>query len=264
MKTVVKKFSLKGKKAFVTGAAGGIGRSTSAAFAEMGADVAVVDIKSKLEQSTEIAKQIMNKYGVKAIAIGADVSDPASVDKMVKNIVKEFGTIDVVHSNAGILGTNDNSTISLEEWNKIISVNLSSMLITDRAAANIMIAHKHSGAIINTASMSGHIINPSPEGADSMIAYTTSKAGVIHLTKALAVNYIKYGIRVNRVSYGYIYSGIHDGMKQSHLDFWTSTVPIKRFGTLDEVAGIVTFLATDLASYMVGSDVIVDGGYCIY
>ncbi len=264
MTTVIKKFSLAGKKAFVTGAAGGIGRSTAAAFAEMGADVAIVDIKSKLDKSKEIAKIISNKYGVNAIAVGADVSNPDSVDEMITSIIDKFGTIDIVHSNAGILGENDNSTISFDEWNKIINVNLTGMLLVNKAAANVMIAHKHGGSIINTASMSGHIINPSPEGADSMVAYTTSKAGVIHLTKALAVNYIKYGIRVNSVSYGYVYSGIHEGMKQSHLDFWTSTVPIKRFGTLDEVSGIVVFLATDLASYMVGSDIIVDGGYCIY
>ncbi len=96
-----------------------------------------------------------------------------------------------------------------------------------------------------------------------MVAYTSSKGGAKHLTKAMAVNYIADGIRINSVSPGYLISGAHRFMSQTDVDWWANSVPIKRFGDMDEIVGIVSFLATDLASYFVGSDILMDGGACI-
>lgn len=262
--SVLERFTLKGKKALVTGAAGGIGRATAMAFAELGADVAIVDIPGKLEKSQQVAKNIEEKYGVKAIAVPTDVSDKESVDNMVKEVVTAFGTIDVVHSNAGIGAFEDGPDMDLEKWNRMVSINLTGIFLVDRACANVMKAHKHGGSIINTASISAHIVNPPYGDAPAITCYTTCKAGVLHLTKSLALNYAKYGIRVNSISPGYIWSGLHAGCTTERCEFEEQTVPVGHYGSLDDVTGPVCLLATDLGDYMVGSDIIFDGGVSLY
>jgi NAD(P)-dependent dehydrogenase (short-subunit alcohol dehydrogenase family) len=112
--------------------------------------------------------------------------------------------------------------------------------------------------------MSGHIINKLPPGARSNIAYCTTKAGVMHLTKGMAMDFRADGIRFNSISPGYMYSGIHDQMPQEDLDYLAADEPLKRFGSMNEIGGIVAFLMTDLASYMTGTDIIVDGGHTVW
>ncbi|MCC8181171.1 MAG: SDR family oxidoreductase [Planctomycetes bacterium] len=262
--SVLARFTLKGKKAVVTGAAGGIGRATAMAFAELGADVAIVDIPDKLDKSEAVAKSIAEKYSVKTIALGTDVSDKASVEAMAEAVVKAFGTIDVVHANAGIGAFEDGPDMSLERWNKMLSVNLTGVFLVDVACANVMKAHGHGGSIINTASISAHIVNPPYGDAPAITCYTTCKAGVLHLTKSLALNYAKHGIRVNSISPGYIWSGLHAGCTSERCDFEESTVPVGHYGCLDDVTGPVALLASDLGAYMVGTDIIFDGGVSIY
>ncbi len=261
--SVLERFTLKGKKAVVTGAAGGIGRATATAFAELGADVAIVDIPAKMERCRQTAEVISGRFGGKAIAVGGDVADPVSVEQMVAQIVKELGTIDVVHSNAGISALGDEPDMPIEQWKKIIDINLTGVMIVDTACARVMRKHKHGGSIINTSSISGHIVNPPYKDEPNMVAYATSKAAVLHLTKSLALNYIKYGIRVNSISPGYVWSGIHDGYNDEVTNFYESTVPMKHFGSLDDLTGAVALMATDLGAYMVGTDIVVDGGICI-
>lgn len=262
--SVLDRFTLKGKKAIVTGAAGGIGRATSKAFAELGADVAIVDIEAKLEKSKEWAEELKKLYGVKAIGIAADVSSKESVDAMVKQVVDEFGTIDVVHSNAGIGAFNDHPGMELDTWNRMLSINLTGVMLVDVACADVMLAHGHGGSIINTASLSAHIVNPPYGENPAMICYSTCKAGVLHLTKALALNYAKAGIRVNSISPGYIWSGLHAGCTEERCAFEEETVPVGHYGYLDDVTGPVCLLATDLGGYMNGTDIIFDGGVTIY
>ena len=261
--SVKARFTLKGKKAIVTGAKGGIGKATATAFGELGADVAVVDLPSALNESKEVAKAIGTKFGVKTIAIGADVSREEDVKAMVAQVVEAFGTIDVVHSNAGVFTLSDHPDIPVDDFKRIIDINLVGMFLVNRECANVMIAHKHGGSIVNTASMSGTIINPTRLETEYMVAYTASKAGAKHLTKGLAVNYIKHGIRVNSISPGYLVSGAHRMMSQIDVDWWANSVPIKRFGEMDEIVGIVCFLASDLSTYFVGSDIVMDGGATI-
>ena len=262
--SVLARYTLKNKKTIVTGAAGGIGRATSKAFAELGADVAIVDIPEKLARSRELAKQYADQFGVKAIALGTDVSDKEQVQAMADAVVDAFGTIDVVHSNAGIGAHGDGPDMDLEKWNRMISINLTGVMLVDTICANIMKAHGHGGSIINTASLSAHIINPPYQDTPAITCYTTCKAGVLHLTKALALNYAKYGIRVNSISPGYIWSGLHAGLPSERCDFEIATVPLGDYGYLDDVTGPVTLLATDLGAYMTGSDILFDGGVTIY
>lgn len=262
--SVLKRFTLAGKKAVVTGAAGGIGRATSLAFGELGADVAVVDIPEKMEKSRAVADDIVKRYGVKAIALGTDVSDKAAVEKMAADVVAAFGTIDVVHANAGIGAFEDGPDMKVEKWDQIMSINLKGVWLTDSVCANVMKTHKHGGSIINTASISAHIINPPYGDAPAITCYTTCKAGVVHLTKALALNYAKFGIRVNSISPGYIWSGLHAGCLPERCEFEEATVPVGHYGSLDDVTGPVCLLATDLGGYMYGSDIIFDGGVSLY
>jgi len=261
--SVLDRFTLKGKKSIVTGSKGGIGKATATAFAELGADVAIVDIPAAIAESRQVAESIAEKFGVKTIAIGADLSKEEDVKRMVSEVVEAFGTIDVVHSNAGIFTTSDHPNMPVSDFKRIIDINLLGMFMVNRECANVMVEHKHGGSIINTVSMSGTIINPTRLETDYMVAYTASKAGAKHLTKGMAVNYIKHGIRFNSISPGYLVSGAHRGMSQIDVDWWANSVPIKRFGEMDEIVGIVCLLATDLSTYFVGSDIIMDGGACI-
>ena len=267
-------FTLTGKKALVTGAAGGIGRSTAAAFAELGADVAILDIAPRLEEAQKVADQLAERYGVTTLAVACDVSDAVAVDAAIAQVAETLGGLDVVHSNAGIVSMNDNPDMPVEEWERVLRVNLTGMFLINRAAAATMKAAGTRGSIINTCSMSGSIVNNPGQERRHGIAYATSKAGVKHLTKAMAADYALAGIRVNSVSPGVMLSGIHDEFLASsgtsneqfnaaalHEPF---SVPMGRFGDMNEIGGIVAFLATDLASYMTGADVLVDGGTTIW
>ena len=259
------RFTLKGKVALVTGAGGGIGRSTANAFADLGADVALMDIPQKKETLEHTAKVISERHGVKCICVYGDVSDPASVDAFVNEVVEQLGTIHVVHSNAGIGGGSpDGCEIGIDAWNRTLGIDLTGVLLVDAACAKVMKKHKHGGSIINTASMSGHIINKGPHGARYSPDYAACKAAVKHMTKAQACDWVLDDIRVNSISPGIILSGLHDGWPEEPLREAAKLIPMERFGSLDEVVGTVAFLATDLASYITGTDILVDGGYTIW
>ena len=128
-----------------------------------------------------------------------------------------------------------------------------------------MKAQGKGGAVVNTASMSAHIVNEAHgEGARHSICYTATKAGVLHLTKSFAMDFCRDHIRFNSISPGYMLSGIHDNIPQSYLDEIAKDTPMQRFGTMDEIGGLVAFLLSDLATLITGSDVLVDGGHCVW
>jgi len=265
--SVYKRFSLKGKKAMVTGAGGGIGRSTANALAEMGADVALVDIPQKIDVLKAYAGFIAQKHGIKTLALTGDVTDSKSVDSFLNEAVEAFGTLDVLHNNAGISGVvagRNGSDISLADWEEIIRINQTGVLMVGRAAANVMKAHEHGGSVINTASMSAHIINRRQPNERYGPGYSATKAAVVHMTKAMAMDYVPYKIRFNSISPGVILSGMHDNWRPEILAEAAKMVPMQRFGTLDEVVGIVCYLASDLSTYTTGADFIVDGGYTVW
>lgn len=261
LKSIKERFSFAGKKGFVTGAAGGIGRSTAAALAELGGQVALVDIN--LEKAQENADEINKRFGTDCFGYKCDVTDQQAINKMIEDLVAKMGKIDFVHSNAGIIAGSDGVDMPKADWDKMVAVNLTGMMMIDQAAARQMKAQGHGGAIVNTASMSGHIVNNTHNGHAS-ICYTATKAGVMHLTKSFAIDYAPEGIRFNSVSPGYMLSGIHDGLPQELLDSVAVDNPLNRFGTMDEIGGLVAFLLSDLASFIIGSDVLVDGGHCIW
>ncbi len=247
-------FSLKSKQGFITGAARGIGKCIAEAYADLGADVAIVEID--LAEATKTAAEISQKYGVKSIAIECDVTSEQSVKKMMEVYESEFESLDFAVNNAGIANVIPAEEISADAFKKVVDVNLNGVFLTAQAAAQLMIKKGVKGSIINTASMSGHIVNR----PQTIANYCASKGGVILLTKSLAVEWAKYGIRVNCVSPGYIATELVAEMKDMH-PIWLKDIPADRLGTPADLVGAYVFLASEASRYATGTDLVVDGGY---
>ena len=251
---IVEKMRLDGKKGFVTGAARGIGKCTATAFAEAGADVAIVDVD--LDVAKETAEEIAKATGRKVIALKCDCTDEKQVNDMVAQVVSQLGGLDFCHNNAGICINAPAEEMSYEQWSKVININLTGIFLTDIAAGKYMLEHG-GGSIINTASMSGHIVNvPQPQ-----CAYNASKAGVIQLTKSLAIEWAKRGVRVNSISPGYIGTELVNSSDflVPLIEKWNAMAPMGRLGRPEELQSICVYLAGDTSSFTTGSDFIIDG-----
>ena len=256
---IVEKMRLDGKKGFVTGAARGIGKCTATAFAEAGADVAIVDVD--LDVAKQTAEEIAKATGRKVIALKCDCTDEKQVNDMVAQVVSELGGLDFCHNNAGICINAPAEEMSYEQWYKVININLTGIFLTDIAAGKYMLEHG-GGSIINTASMSGHIVNvPQPQ-----CAYNASKAGVIQLTKSLAIEWAKRGVRVNSISPGYIGTELVNSSDflVPLIEKWNAMAPMGRLGRPEELQSICVYLAGDTSSFTTGSDFIIDGAFTCF
>lgn len=256
---IIESMRLDGKAIYVTGAASGIGKCAATAFAEAGADVAVVDIN--LEGAEKVAKEIAEATGSKTIAIKCDVTDKDQVEAMVAKVVDTYGKLDACYNNAGIAVNAPAEEMTFEQWQKVIDINLTGVFLCATAAGRVMLKQGY-GSIINTASMSGHIVNvPQPQ-----CAYNASKAGVSQLTKSLAVEWAKKGVRVNCISPGYI--GTELIMNAEHLKplitQWNAMAPMGRLGKPEELQSILVYLAGDTSTFTTGSDIIVDGAFTCF
>jgi hypothetical protein len=256
---IVEKMRLDGKKGFVTGAARGIGKCTATAFAEAGADVAIVDVD--LDVAKETAEEIAKATGRKVIALKCDCTDEKQVNDMVAQVVSQLGGLDFCHNNAGICINAPAEEMSYEQWSKVININLTGIFLTDIAAGKYMLEHG-GGSIINTASMSGHIVNvPQPQ-----CAYNASKAGVIQLTKSLAIEWAKRGVRVNSISPGYIGTELVNSSDflVPLIEKWNAMAPMGRLGRPEELQSICVYLAGDTSSFTTGSDFVIDGAFTCF
>ena len=256
---IIEKMRLDNKKGFVTGGARGIGRCTAAAFAEAGADVAIVDLDLETAQIT--ASEISTNTGRKVIAIGCDCTVPNQVDAMVRQVTDELGGLDFCHNNAGICINAPAEEMTWEQWYKVINVNLNGIFLTDIAAGKYMLSHG-GGSIINTASMSAHIVNvPQPQ-----CAYNASKAGVIQLTKSLAVEWVKRGVRVNSISPGYIGTDLtlNSPSLIPLIRQWNEMAPMGRLGKPEELESICVYLAGDTSTFTTGADFVIDGAFTCF
>ena len=256
---IIEKMRLDGKKGFVTGAARGIGKCTATAFAEAGADVAIVDMD--IDEATKTAGAIAGATGRKVFAVKCDVTDEAQVQAMVDRVVSELGGLNFCHANAGICINAPADEMTYAQWKKNIDVNLNSVFLTDTIAGKYMLAHG-GGSIINTASMSAHIVNvPQPQ-----CAYNASKAGVIQLTKSLAVEWVKRGVRVNSISPGYIGTDLtlNSPSLIPLIEQWNAMAPMGRLGKPEELESICVYLAGDTSTFTTGSDFIIDGAFTCF
>ncbi|WP_283683139.1 SDR family oxidoreductase [Parablautia sp. Marseille-Q6255] len=256
---IIENMRLDGKKGFVTGAARGIGKCTATAFAQAGADVAIVDVDFAQAQKT--AGEIAALTGRKVIAIKTDCTSKEEVEAMVDQVSAELGGLDFCHNNAGICINAPAEEMTYEQWSRVIDVNLNGIFLTDIAAGKYMLAHG-GGSIINTASMSAHIVNvPQPQ-----CAYNASKAAVIQLTRSLAIEWAKRGVRVNSISPGYI--GTELTLNAPSLvpliDRWNEMAPLGRMGRPEELEGICVYLAGDTSTFTTGADFVIDGAFTCF
>jgi NAD(P)-dependent dehydrogenase (short-subunit alcohol dehydrogenase family) len=256
---IIEKLRLDNKKAFVTGGARGIGYSIATALAEAGADVALADIDGETVKAS--AEKLAAQTGRNIIAVKADVTKPDSVDAMIKAILGAFGRIDVAFCNAGIAKHIPAEEMSLDDWNQVINVNLTGVFLTAQAAGKVML-RQGGGSIINTASMSAHIVNvPQPQSS-----YNASKAAVVQLTKSLAVEWALKNVRVNSISPGYIGTDLtlKNDLLKPLIEKWKELTPVKRLGNPEELQAIAVYLAGDASAFTTGSDFIIDGAFtCI-
>jgi len=248
---------LKNKVAIITGAAKGIGRAIAIEFVKEGAKVVIADIDFEGAKRTV---EDIKKLGGEAIAVRVNVADPNDVEVMVKKTLDAFGKIDILINNAGIAIQKPALEMTLDEWKKIIDVNLTGVFLCSQAVGRVMVK-QGGGVIINMASMLGFIAIPKRS------AYCASKAGVIGLTKELAVEWAKYGIRVVGVAPGWVATKrVIELTKKGVVneEVVKTLTPMGRMATPEEVAKLMVFLASDDASFITGETVLIDGGYVAY
>ncbi len=256
---ILEKMRLDGKKILVTGGARGIGKSIASALCEAGADVAIIDLD--LAEARKTADELAVANDVQTMAVKTDVTDPNQVDQMIEAVLGKFGRLDVAFCNAGICMNIPAEEMTFEQWKKVIDINLSGVFLTARASGKVML-NNGGGSIINTASMSAHIVNiPQPQ-----CSYNASKAGVVQLTKSLAVEWATRNVRVNCISPGYIGTDLtlESPSLKPLIEQWNAMAPLHRLGHPDELQAIAVYLAGDTSAFTTGSDFVIDGAFtCI-
>lgn len=248
--------ALNDRVAVVIGAAQGIGRATAFALADLGASIVAMDWNAT--QVAETAKDLENA-GFPAVAHTVDVANSEAVRDGMAAVAKDFGRLDAMVNCAGVACHGDSLELPDEEWDRIISINLTGAFWAAREAGRQMIALGQPGSIVTIGSISGEVANV----PQHQTAYNASKAGVHTMTKCLAVEWATEGIRVNAIAPGYVETELTRGGIENPVWFsrWSDLTPMGRVGQPDEIASLAAFLSTDAASYMTGSVVVVDGGY---
>jgi 3-oxoacyl-[acyl-carrier protein] reductase len=237
--------------ALVTGSSRGIGRAIALELAKSGFSV-VINNDEKPQEKIEVMNEI-KKIGQQAIYIQVDVSDPDQVDEMIKKILNEFGRIDILVNNAGVVMDKKLENMSIEQWNRVISVNLTGTFNCTKSVIKYM-KEQGGGKIVNIASVVGEI------GNFGQSNYAASKGGVIAFTKTVAKEYAKDGILVNAVAPGFINTKMVQNIPERVMQKILDQIPLGRLGAPDEVAKLVCFLASDDANYITGQVININGG----
>ena len=245
---------LEDKVAIITGASQGIGSGIALKFAEDGADI-VVNYYNNNEMAETVADKI-RRLGRKALTVRADVSKSTDVIDMVQKVLDAFGKIDILVNNAGIFIGGEIADLEEEIWDRVMAVNLKGVFLCCQAVGKYMIADNVRGSIVNIASISGRL--PELNGN----AYSPSKAGVISLSALLAVEWAKYGIRVNSLSPGPVMTPLQQKIYSTPelLEARNRGIPMNRHGEPEEIGKAAVFLASDEASFITGENLSVDGG----
>jgi len=247
-------FSLEGKVAIVTGSSRGIGRSIAEAFAAAGA---AIGVNGRDIEAARAAANAIAATGAKSLAVAADVSNAADVERLIQTTVTTFGRLDILVNNAGISPYyKPAETMSETEWDDIMRVNLKGVFLCSQAASRAMIPQK-SGCIINMSSIGSKVALP------RLVAYCSAKGAINELTRVLAAEWASYGIRVNAIAPGYILTDLTKGLRENpnRLEAMLRRIPLGHLGTPANIVGAAIYLASDAASYVTGTILDVDGGW---
>ncbi|MFH1570157.1 MAG: glucose 1-dehydrogenase, partial [Gemmatimonadota bacterium] len=252
--SILDRMGLKGKAALITGAGRGIGRGVARAYAEAGADLALV---SRTKEQVEEAAAECQDLGVQAVAVPADVSRPEDIQRLVETAVSELGRLDILVNNAGTNYRAPALEYRAEDFDRILSVNLRGAYLASQAAARQMVAQRRGGRLICTTSLLSH------RGVPGLSAYAASKGGLAQMVRVMAVEWAEHGITVNGISPGYIATALTQPLRddQQQNDRIVSRIPMRRWGTPEDMAGMYVFLASDAAAYITGQLFPVDGGW---
>ncbi len=241
---------LSGKVAFITGASRGIGKAIAIKFAENNAQLALV--ATKIENLKNVENEI-KKYNVEYLLLEGDVSNENDAKRFVKETIDKFGKINILVNNAGITRDNLILRMKTEDWDKVLEVNLKSAFLLSKAFARYLIKQK-SGKIINISSIVGLMGNPGQAN------YSSSKAGLIGLTKSLAKELGARNIQVNAIAPGFIQTEMTQDLEGKVIENMKSAIPLGRLGTTEDVANVALFLASSLSDYVTGTVLNVSGG----
>jgi NAD(P)-dependent dehydrogenase (short-subunit alcohol dehydrogenase family) len=247
--------SIAGRCALVTGAFSGLGRHFALTLARAGAKVGLVG--RRIEEGEKLQREI-EASGARAFATRMDVRDPQSVANAVNEVAQQLGPIRILVNNAGVALTKSFLDVSEQDWADVVDVNLNGAFRVAQATARHMRSHAAGGSIINIASITGLRV------AGAISAYTASKSGLIQLTKAMALELARYGIRVNALAPGYIETDLNRAFFQSEAgQSLIKRIPQRRIGKLEHLDGPLMLLASDASEFMTGSVLVVDGGHLV-
>ena len=243
---------LSGKTALVTGAGQGLGRAIAERIYETGANVIINYFDDPDGQNKTKAESTAKEFGDRAIALAADVRHPDQIDAMIKSVEEKFGRLDIVVNNAGILRDRTVKKMSQDEWQDVIDTNLTGVFNVCKRAAESL---SENGRIVNIASIAGTI------GFFGQANYAAAKAGVMTLTKVLSKELSRKAITVNAVAPGVVLTEMGKTIPEENRKIMLSQIPLGRFGEPEEIANVVAFLASDLASYITGQTIHTNGGW---
>jgi len=246
-------FDLTGRVAIITGGSIGLGRQMAEGLAEMGANVVLC---ARKKERCEKAAEELKKLGVKTLALGCDVKNPAEIQQVVDATMSAFGHIDILINNAGTSWGAPVEEMRLEHWNKVIETNLTGTFLFSQAVGKVMVAQRR-GKIINIASVAG--LGGAPPEFQA-IGYHASKGGVIIFTKDLACKWGIHNIQVNSIAPGWFPTNMSQVLIEKNKETFLRSIPLRRFGNESDLKGAAVFLASDASDYVTGHVLVVDGG----
>lgn len=252
-------FSLKGKNALIIGGAGSLGKGISIGLAQLGANIIVAS--KNIKKCNNVVQEIIKETGREAYAFKVDISSESEIEELINESVCKVGHIDILVNSAGINIRKSALEYTVEDWDKVQHIVNRGVFFTCQKIAKHMISHKIEGRIINVSSINAKVI-----ARPDIVSYVVAKAGITQMTKALALEWAKYGITVNAIAPGFFNTELTKVLFENKIikkEILEHT-PMRRFGNPDkDLAGIAIFLASDSSGYMTGQTIYIDGGYTI-